>query len=311
MKKIFYFFAISLFLGVILVIVAEIKSKPIPKQGDEKIVVSASFYPLAEFAKRVGGDRLDVVNITPAGIEAHDYEPTPRDIATVRVSKVFIYQGAEFDPWAEKAADDLKGSGTEIVNMSDRFTLNSVNEEGLLKRDPHIWLDPVLAQKEVDIILEAIKKVDPTNAKFYEENAKNFVEELNDLDLTIRSGLAGCKLNEMIVAHQAFGYFADRYGLNEIAVSGISPEQEVSAQHLGQIAQMAKKKGIKIIFFETLSSPKLAQTIASEAQLSTSVLNPIEGLTPDEIKTGKNYLSAMTENLHNLQEALQCPTQKQ
>lgn len=308
MKKIISFFVVALLLSVSLVFFAVSKSKPVPKSVPGKIIVAASFYPLAEFAKQVGGDYVDVVNITPAGVEAHDYEPTPRDIAAIRLSRVFLYQGAGFDPWAERVAQDLNGTEVKTVNMSDNFDLKSIDNNGGAVKDPHVWLDPILAQKEVGMIRDAIKGAFPypQQENVFEKNAEVFALKLGLLDNKIRSGLGDCLLKDIIVSHQAFGYFGSRYGINITAISGISPEEEPSAQRLGMVAQLAKEKNIKTIFFETLVSPKLAETVAKEAGLSVSVLNPLEGLTSEEIDSGKNYLSVMADNLHNLKQALQC-----
>lgn len=307
MKRIVAFFVIALLGSVLLIFFAVSKKQPLPKPQSGKIIVSSSFYPLAEFAKRVGGDKIEVINITPVGVEAHDYEPTPRDIAAIRVSRLFLYQGANFDPWAERVAKDISGSNTAVINMAENFNLLNA-EAG--KKDPHFWLDPILAKKEVGIIRDELKKIDPTNAILYEENAQKFSISLDNLDQTIRSGLSNCALSEIIVSHEAFSYFASRYGLHAISISGVSPDVEPSAQVLGEISKMAKEKNIHYIFFETLASPKLAETVAKEAGIQTSVLNPIEGLTPEEVSAGKDYLSIMAENLHNLEQALQCQNKK-
>jgi zinc transport system substrate-binding protein len=307
MKRIIAFFAIALLGSVLLVFFAVSKRQPLPKPQAGKIIVSSSFYPLADFAKRVGGEKIEVINITPVGVEAHDYEPTPRDISAIRVSRLFLYQGANFDPWAERVANDISGSNTAVINMAENFDLLSV-EAG--KKDPHFWLDPVLAQKEVVIIRDELKKIDPSNAALYEENAQKFSVSLDSLDRVIRSGLSHCALSEIIVSHEAFNYFAARYGLKVIAISGVSPDIEPSAQVLGEIAKIAREKNIHYIFFETLASPKLAETVAKEAGIQTSVLNPVEGLTPEEVSAGKDYLSIMGENLHNLEQALQCQNKK-
>jgi zinc transport system substrate-binding protein len=293
-------------LSFLLVIFAASKSKPVPKVESGKIIVATSFYPLAEFAKRIGGDYVDVVNITPAGVEAHDYEPTPRDITSIRVSKIFLYQGAGFDPWAERVAQDLIGTDIKVMNITNQFDLRSIASDGTSAKDPHVWLDPVLAQKEVKIIRDALISVFPQHSDTFNQNADAFNVKLAELDVFIGKSLTGCALSDIIVSHQAFSYFSSRYGINETAISGISPEEEPSAQRLGEVAQLAKEKNIKTIFFETLASPKLAETVAREAGLTTSVLNPLEGLTLEEIRAGKDYLSVMTDNVHNLQQALQC-----
>lgn len=307
MKKIIAFFAIIILVGVSLIFFASRTRKETTNHEDsKKVIIAASFYPLAEFSKRIGGNYVDVVNITPAGIEAHDYEPTPQDIIAVKSAGVFIYQGSGFDPWAERIAQDVAGK-ILVINMSQHFDLRQVDE----KVDPHIWLDPVLVKKESQIISETLKKTDPAHANIFEQNYNVFAAELDGLDSQFRVSLSKCKLSEIIVSHDAFGYLGSRYGIGITSISGISPEEEPSAQKLGEIAKMVRAKKIPYIFFETLISPKLADTIASEAGVGTLVLNPMEGLTEEEIKAGKDYLSVMRDNLHNLERALQCKNQNQ
>ncbi len=304
MKKIVFFFTLVFIVSAAVIFVAVRNKKEQIPGGKNKIVISASFYPLAYFAQEIGGERVEVASITPAGVEAHDYEPSPQDIIKVRSSNIFIYQGAGFDPWAEKTAKEL--TGVQIINVSSNFNLREVSEEGTKNRDPHIWLDPILAREQVEIISREMQKVDPSGKDFYEERSRNLNNELSKLDSEIRKGLSGCKLSDIVVSHDAFSYFADRYGINVTAVSGISPEEEPSAQKIGEISKIVREKHIPYIFFETLSSPKLADTIASEVGVGILVLNPIEGLTAEEIRDGKDYLSIMRDNLHNLERALQC-----
>jgi zinc transport system substrate-binding protein len=189
--------------------------------------------------------------------------------------------------------------------MSDHFQLLP-GADGETQTDPHFWLDPVLAQEEVQIIRDALIKVDPANAQYYDKNAEGYISQLQALDKKYQDGLASCALKDVVTSHAAFGYLAKRYNLNQIAISGLSPDQEPSSSQMVEIAREAKQKNVKVIFFETLVSPKLAETIAREIGAQTAVFNPLEGLTDQEIKEGKNYISVMEDNLNNLRTALQC-----
>lgn len=273
-----------------------------------KIQVVASFYPLADFAKNVGGDLVDVTNITPAGAEPHEYEPTPRDIVKVNSARLLIYNGNGVDPWAEKIESDLKAKGVRVIKISgilDSLKKNAHdNESG--ESDPHFWLDPVNAQTEVDSIADALIQIDKTREKEYNQNRNTFKKQLADLDTEYRNGLANCELRTIVTSHNAFEYLARRYNLETLYILGLSPEEEPSAKTIAEVSNLAKEKDIKYIFFETLVNPKLSETIANEIGAKTLVLNPIEGLTDEEIATGKNYLSVMRENLTNLKTALQC-----
>jgi len=275
--------------------------------GKDKIKITASFYPHADFAKNIGGDLVDVTNVTPAGAEPHDYEPTPRDIARVYDSRLFIINGNGVDGWGEKIAGELKNRGVTVVNMSD-ILLPIKNNDPQENRpyDPHYWLDPLNAQKEADVIADALIKIDSAHEKEYNKNRDAFKFRLSELDKQYSSGLAVCERKEIVTAHNAFNYLANRYNLSTLYILGFSPDAEPSSQVIAEISTQAKQRGVKYIFFETLVDPGLAQTIAGEIGAQTLVLNPIEGLTNEDISQGKDYISIMKENLSNLRIALQC-----
>jgi len=311
MKKIF----IPVAIVIIAVIGLILFSNRTPESVEGKIKVVASFYPLAEFAKQVGGNNVEVVNMTPPGAEPHDFEPSPQDIVNAYSSNLFIFNGSGFDPWAEKIRPELENKGVAVINMTEYFDLLKGVEEHeeaeekdheAEETDPHIWLDPVLAKKEVEIIRDALKKIDPINSELYESNATQYLTQLSVLDKKYKDGLASCNLRDLVASHGAFGYLAKRYALNVVSIAGFSPEEEPSPKRMAEIADLARSKKINYIFFETLVSPKLAETIAREIGAKTLVFNPIEGLTEDELEKGANYISVMEENLNNLRTALIC-----
>lgn len=278
-----------------------------------KVKVVTSFYPLAEFAKYVGGDLVDVTYVTPAGTEPHDYEPTPRDIANVYDSRLFILNGNGLDSWGEKIQGDLKSKGVAVLNMSTKMQSleNNFPHEGETNiaeeaGDPHFWLDPINVQKQADAIAEALVSIDSANEKEYNQNRDEFKQRLADLDREFQNGLASCQIRQIVTSHNAFNYLANRYNLSSLYILGISPDEDPSPQTIASVADEAKRRGIKYIFFETLVSPKLSQTIADEIGAKTLVLNPFEGLTGEELSAGKNYFSVMKENLDNLKIALAC-----
>lgn len=272
---------------------------------DGKVKVVASFYPYAEFAKQVGGSKVDVVNITPAGAEPHDYEPSPQDIITIRQSRVFIYSGAGFEPWVDRVLPDIKGS--TVVKASDGIKLLPGYKEGdvTFASDPHIHLDPLLDKQVVATIAKKLAEVDPKNREYYSKNDEKYSATLSALDAQFRRELAKAKRKDFITSHAAFAYLAKRYGLRQVSISGLNPDAEPSPAKLAEISQFAKKQRIRYIFFEKLVSPKLAETIAREVGAKTLVLNPIEGLTPQEQKSGQDFIGIMKENLTNLKLALE------
>jgi zinc transport system substrate-binding protein len=274
----------------------------------KKVNVVASFFPLADFAKNIGGDYVTVTNITPAGAEPHDYEPTPQDIAKVYDSQLFIMNGNGVDAWGEKIQGDLEVKGVTVVKMSDTLASlkNNSPDEPSLQYDPHFWLNPINAEKEVNLITDALVKIDPAHKGEYNQNRDAYEKQLADLDQEYKTGLSMCKQHEIVTSHNAFNYMASQYGLTTLYILGLSPDEEPSPKAIADIATEAKQKGIKYIFFESLVSPKLAQTVASEIGAQTLELNPIEGFTDEEVAAGKNYLSQMKANLANLKIALQC-----
>ncbi|MGC8901193.1 MAG: metal ABC transporter solute-binding protein, Zn/Mn family [bacterium] len=271
---------------------------------DKKINVAASFYPLAEFASRIGGEYVDVINITPAGSEPHDYEPTPMDIKKIYTAKLFVFNGAGVDPWAEKIERDLRKKGVVVIKIMDLVA--SRNEQYINNRDPHIWLDPVIAISMVESISKALQSIDPEHAQYYKTHANIFIGQLKQLDRDYALGLASCKLHDIVTSHAAFNYLAKRYGFKAYSVAGLSPEEEPSPKTMAQLIRLVQQKHIKYIFFERLVNPKLSDTIARETGAKTLVLDPIEGLTQKEISAGRNYLSIMQENLRNLRQAMEC-----
>jgi len=276
----------------------------------QKFSITTSFYVLGNFVENIGGDTVSVSVITPPGIEPHDYEPTPSDLITVGRSKLFIFNGAGFDPWAEKLVSSLnRGSAAPVTVLSISEHLNVrdvVREKETNTSNPHYWLDPMFAIKEVEIIRDMLIEKNPQATAIYQENARVYIEKLMSLDREYQTGLRSCDLHDIIVSHDAFTYLGSRYTINTIPIAGISPEEEPSAKKIGEITQVAQEKGIRFIFFETAVSPKLAETIAREIGIETLVLNTIETLTEIELKTGEDYISIMKKNLNNLKKALSC-----
>ncbi len=262
------------------------------------VKVATSFYPLYYFTKEIGRENVDVTNLTPAGAEPHDYEPNTGDIARIEKSDLLIVNGAGFEPWLDKLVSDLKEKKVGILQAA----------EGLATRpqDPHVWLDPVLAKQEVARITAALIQRDPTHADSYQANGTQLEERLDVLHAEFQQTLGSCKLKTTIESHEAFGYLVARYGIEQLALTGMSPDQEPSPQALAQLTRLAKEKGITHIFFETLVSPRLAETLAREVGARTLIFDPIEGLTEEDQKGGKDYFSVQRENLTNLAQVLGC-----
>lgn len=271
-----------------------------------KLQVTTSFYPLYFFATQVAGDRAEVTNIIPTGAEPHDYEPSAQDIIEMENSKLLILNGGGLEAWGDKMAQIINPAQTLIITVGKDITDQTVIEGSSNIVDPHIWLSPPLAKVMVEKIVAGFAQVDPVNAVYYEANATALTQKLSDLDTAYKTGLASCTGTDIITSHAAFGYLATAYHLTQVPIAGLSPDAEPSPKQLGDIVQLAKANNIKYIFFESLASPKLSETIAREIGAQTLVLNPIEGLTPAEVAQGDDYFTEMEKNLVNLELVLNC-----
>ncbi|SET40311.1 metal ABC transporter substrate-binding protein [Geodermatophilus poikilotrophus] len=289
--------------------------------GDGLTVV-AGFYPLEWAAQRVGGDRVDVSSLTPPGAEAHDLELAPQDVAAVAGADLLVYlqgfQPALDEVAATEAADtawdagpaaDLiptaKGHGHEGESAEEHAAHAEEGAEDGEALDPHFWLDPVRLASVGDALAERLAEADPDGAAGYEQDAAALRADLEALDAEIQAGLAGCAVDTLVTGHEAFGYLADRYGLEVVGISGLSPSQEPDPAQLAEITALVRERGVTTVYTETLVDPAVAETVATEAGVRTAVLDPIEGLTDES--AGSDYLEVMRANLATLQEGQSCP----
>lgn len=272
-----------------------------------RVSVVASFYPLAEAASRVGGDLVSVQNLTPPGVEPHDLELAPDDIEAIATADVIVYLGGGFQPAVEDALAEAEHAVT--VDALNAVATNAVPaseaEEGLTV-DPHVWLDPARYEDIVRAVADALAKADPANEATYAANAEAYIAQIAALDEEFRAGLSDCERTTIVTSHEAFGYLADAYGLTQVGILGLSPEAEPDPRRLAELRDLVEREGVTTIFAEELVSPKVAETLASEAGVQVAVLNPIESLTDAQEKSGEDYLSLMRENLDTLRKALDC-----
>jgi zinc transport system substrate-binding protein len=271
-----------------------------------RLEVVAGFYPLAEAAMKVGGGLVTVENLTPPGVEPHDLELVPQQIADIQEADVVLYLGHGFAPAVEQGVNGASGT---VVDLLDGMPLHAMAAEGEPgpATDPHVWLDPVLYRRMVGRVEATFARARPDDAATFQKNATAFEDQLTELDDEYRRGLTGCARTVIVTSHAAFGYLAGRYGLVQEAIAGISPEAEPSAQRLADLAALVKRDGVTTIFTEELVSPRVAETLANEVGVTTAVLNPLEGLTKQETAAGEDYLSVMRTNLKTLETALGCP----
>ncbi|MFZ5646888.1 MAG: metal ABC transporter substrate-binding protein [Bacillota bacterium] len=329
LKKIRFFILIMFILAVIsgcaagdrkTAVAAGGGKDPGPSSGTgEKVRVTATIFPLYDFARNIGGDRVEVYSLLPPGAEPHHWEPAPGDLVMLGKSKVLLYNGAGLESWLESALKNVDRSKMTVVDCSAGVTLIGGREhdgdggdqkedhkeehKGGEMSDPHIWLDPANAAVMVDNILSGMVKADPANSDYYTENAGKYKARLADLDGKYRSALAGAAIKHFVVSHDSFGYLARRYGLEQVPIRGLNADSEPGPARMAEIVDLVRKYRIKYIFYETLVSPRVSEAIARETGARTLVLNDVAGLTEKEISQGKNYLSVMEENLQNLKTA--------
>ena len=275
-----------------------------PKSPDPGLDVVAAFYPLAEAARRVGGSFARVHDITPTGVEPHDLELKPSDVGRIRSADLILYLGGGFQPALEDAIAAIPNK-TAAVDLLEGLALKkgTGDDEGT---DPHVWLDPLLMIRIVERAAEEMSARLPEEQTVFESSAFTYKTSLEGLHRSFADTLATCRLREIVTAHASFGYLAARYGLEQIAISGLSPEAEPSPRRLEEVARIASQAGVKTIFFETLVSPRVAETVARTVRARTAVLNPVEGLTEEQRIAGENYVSLMRANLAALALGLQC-----
>jgi zinc transport system substrate-binding protein len=252
--------------------------------GSNRTDVVAALYPLAWAVEQVAGDTVELRNITPPGAEPHDVELTARDVERIRSADIVFYLGGGFQPAVEEAIEGADGEAIDLL----------VDPVG---RDPHVWLDPVRFAEVVERIAAALARPDAADEP---------VAELRTLDREFARGLARCQRRQIVTAHDAFGYLARRHRLTQVPITGLSPEAEPTPQRLEEVIDRVRMTGATTVFFETLVSSRLAETVARETGARTAVLNPIEGLTEEQVDQGEDYLSLMRENLAALRNALGC-----
>lgn len=266
--------------------------------GDTSLRIFASFYPIYDFVEKIGKDKVDVSVIVPNGVEPHDFEPTSKQVVELQDADLIFINGAGFESWINGITN------SNIVDLSRNITTENITSNP----NPHIWLDPILVESMAEEIYNILVSLDPDNIVYYQNNLKQFDDKLELLNSNIKNNLTNCALNDFIAFHDAFGYFAKRYGLTQHVIGGISPEMDVNPQKLTESIKLAKQLGITTIFSEDNIEPRLSNTIANEVGGKVLVLSPIEMITQKEQDLGKDYFSKMYDNLNNLKIALECKT---
>jgi zinc transport system substrate-binding protein len=297
-----------------------------PPGAADRLEVAASFQPIDEIVRKVGADRVSVLALTNPGAEAHDAQLTAKLLERVANADAIFYLGQGFQAGVEdgiatlddsvKRVDLLEGltllQPTEHANEGDdgdESSDHADHEEGLAGgKDPHVWLSPLNVIAMTEATAEALSSIDPDHAGEYSSNASAYIAELTELDTEMATTLATCANSTFVTSHEAFGYLADRYGLTQLPISGLSPEDEPSAKQLEDIAAEAQQAGASVIFVEDELAAGLAETLAQELGLTTVVLMTFESLTSEQLAAEVTYASVQRDNLAALSTALDCST---
>lgn len=273
--------------------------------ADGRIPIVAAFYPLQFVSERIGGGLVRVTNLTKPGAEPHDVELSPRQVASIVDARIAVYLHG-FQPAVDDAIrQNAKDKGYDVASAvtlehADESEAEEGHEHGAT--DPHVWLDPTRLATIGDAVAERLAGADPAHAADYRARAATLHQQLTDLDAEYSAALATCQRRELVTSHTAFHYLAERYHLTQVGITGVDPEAEPSPRRLAEVAADARAHGTTTIFFETLVSPKVAETIAREVGARTAVLDPLEGLTDPDA----DYFSVMRANLAALTTALGC-----
>ena len=266
--------------------------------------IYTTFYPMYYITDEIAKDKAKIIQLIPSGVEPHDWEPTLKTMAELKDSDIFIYNGAGMERWAEKIIKNLQESNVKIVEASQGIELIKGDSNHSEDYDPHTWVSPVNLKVQAKNILNVLIEADKENKEFYETNYEVLVKKLDKLHKDILEAAKDFRIKIIVTSHEAFGYFAKEYGITQVPIRGISPEQEPSPAKLAEIVRLCKENEIKYVFVEKFVNPKFSRVIADEIKGDVLTLNAAHGLSEDEIKAGQDYISLMYENLNNLEKAL-------
>lgn len=285
------------------------------KDQEAALQVVTTFYPMYDFARNVAQEQANVSMLIPAGTEPHDFEPSAKMIAQIEEADVFIYNSEEMETWVPSVLKAIDTDKVTVVNASEGIDLIQSEEDSAEigheaevghthTVDPHVWLDPVLAQQETDNIEAGLSKADPAHAEDYQMNAQHYKEQLSQLDHKFQEAFAGADKRIFVTQHAAFAYLAKRYDLTQIAIAGLSPEIEPSPSILAELAGFVKENDIHYIYYEDSASSATSETLANETGLELETLSPIEGVSQVDQKAGVDYIKVMEQNLEALKKSI-------
>ena len=284
------FFIIIILLSIFILNCNKNNNKNSDKDNSGKLQIYTSIYPIYDFTKKIGGEKISVYNMTKAGAEPHDFEITSKDMANLSKANLFIYNGGGMEHWVDTIKEALKD--IKYINTS-----SNINENNL---DPHFWLSPINAKIQMENIKNGLIEIDSENKNYYESNYNLYANRLTELDEKIKTSLSDIKNRNLVLTHPAFGHFCKEYSLNQISIA----RDEADPKAMAEIIEFIKSNNVRTIFYEEFSSSKLVDSIAKETGIKILTLNPIESLSEENIASGEDYFSIMEKNLISLSDGL-------
>ena len=271
---------------------------------NKPLKIYTTFYPMYYIAGEITQEKADIVQMIPAGVEPHTWEPTLKTMAELKGSSMFIYNGAGMERWAEKIIENLRENNVKVVETSIGVDLIKSDGNNHDDCDPHTWVSPANLKIQAKNVLDALVDIDKPNEEYYKENYKILAAKLDKLNGDIKEASKQFKIKTIITSHEAFGYFAKEYGLMQIPIRGMSPEQEPSPAKLAEIVDICLENHVRYVFTEKFVNPKFSNIIADEIDGDVLTLNAAHGLSDDEISEGQDYITIMYDNLNSLEKAL-------
>lgn len=319
MGKILTLISTFLLIFIVLVGCSQEKEKNIQTEN-EKIKIYTTIFPIEDFSKKIGGKFVDVQNVVPIGSDAHSFEPTTKTMTRIAEGDLFIFLGTGIDGFADTVMNAVRNENTKTVKASEGIHLIKSSDHGENEDhgeeeevhegeeegdfDPHIWLDPIRSIRLAENIKNALVEVKPDQKQYFEENYKTLKENLEKLNLSFKTMVEDSPNNTFIVAHSAYGYWEDAYGLKQIGISGLSPSDEPSQKKLEEIIKNAEQEKFNYILFEQNVESRVAKVIKQEIGAETLTLHNLESLNEEDIKNNEDYLSIMKKNIETIKQVL-------
>lgn len=315
---------ILIFIVLITVIFTGCKKEElISSYNEAELKVYTTIYPIQFIVQEIGSEVIEVNSVYPPGIDAHTFEPTTKDMTEIAMSDAFIYFGPTMEGFVASAAEALASEDVKLVSLEeyeelftapqmDGVTVSSDSPTRSIKpnhdennRNPHVWLDPLRMMVMTEIITEQLIELAPEREKFFRENKHNLVVRFQKLEDSFNKMVADKANKYMIVPHAAYGYWEERYGIEQISISGLSPTEEPSQKYLTEIIETAEQLNINYLFYEQNTPDKLIEIIQKEIDAEAYTIHNLSVLTEEDIENEADYFTLMEQNINVLDDAFQ------